>query len=161
MTKLRTDLWKSMSTGLITTIEALHLEPRSVGLPDDQTTNIPMKINVKFWRGDGSPLLYATMYGRLLDGLIYLTVTTPVIAYVVQAVSQFDGWPHKHHFTYWWNKRDRPHTHHPIQHKKILCRFYIWLLQAFFFLDSGPSKENFFWSHHCSRYTLLHLRDCR
>lgn len=58
-----------------------------------------MELNAKFGKKDGTPLFDATLYQRLGGSLIYLTMTPPDIAYVVQVVSQFVGNPHKIHLS--------------------------------------------------------------
>lgn len=54
-----------------------------------------MELNIKYQKEDGSPLPDPTMYSELAGSLIYLTMTQPNIAYVIQGVGQFVRHPKK------------------------------------------------------------------
>jgi len=57
------------------------------GLTDCKIEHTPLEPNVRFTPQDGSLLNDATLYRKLVDSLIYLTVTQPDISYVVHTVS--------------------------------------------------------------------------
>ncbi|CAH9141419.1 unnamed protein product [Cuscuta epithymum] len=58
----------------------------------------PMEQNLKLRPDDGSPLVDAPSYRRLIGRLLYLTVTRPDIVYSVSQLSQFLGAPRQSHF---------------------------------------------------------------
>lgn len=68
-------------------------------LTDNRIAETPSELNAKYSRSEGSHLRDATMYCRLVGNLMYLTMTTPDIAHVVQLVSQFVSNPHRPHLT--------------------------------------------------------------
>ena len=49
----------------------------------------PMKQNLKFTRTDGQPLNCPSQYRKLIDHIIFLTITRPNISYSVHLLSQF------------------------------------------------------------------------
>lgn len=54
---------------------------------DNKIAPTPLEHDVKLNSSDGAPFNNPTQYHQLVDGLIYLTVTWPNIAYVVHIVS--------------------------------------------------------------------------
>lgn len=56
---------------------------------------IPLELNVKISRNDGSPLADPSLYQRLVRSLLYLITTRPDISHAVQTVCQFVSNPHK------------------------------------------------------------------
>ncbi|GAV60920.1 hypothetical protein CFOL_v3_04448, partial [Cephalotus follicularis] len=69
-----------------------------VGLTDSKTSTSPLEQNVKLQYDDDELLPNPIIYRRLVDSLVYLTVTCPDIAYVVHLVSQFMVAPWTTHF---------------------------------------------------------------
>jgi hypothetical protein len=69
-----------------------------VGLTDSKIASNPLETNVKLLAMDGEPLLDATLYKQLVSSLIYLNVTWPDIANVVDLVSQFMSAPRFTHY---------------------------------------------------------------
>ncbi|CAH9129521.1 unnamed protein product [Cuscuta epithymum] len=57
----------------------------------------PMEQNLKLRPDDGSPLIDASLYRRLIGRLLYLTVTRPDIVYSVSQLSQFLSSPRQTH----------------------------------------------------------------
>jgi hypothetical protein len=60
-------------------------------------TKFPMEQNLKLSRGDGPLLDDPTSYRRLIGKMIYLSITRPDLAYVVQHLSQFMDQPRQPH----------------------------------------------------------------
>ncbi|GKV49277.1 hypothetical protein SLEP1_g56036 [Rubroshorea leprosula] len=58
-------------------------------LSDDKCVDTPMEVNVKLRKEDGEKLSNPSFYNQLVGRLLYLTMTRPDIAYVVQVFSQF------------------------------------------------------------------------
>lgn len=54
---------------------------------------------MKYRRDEGDLLSDPTIYRRLVGSLIYLTITRPDIAYVVNLMTQFMIAPRHHHMT--------------------------------------------------------------
>jgi hypothetical protein len=52
-------------------------------------SSTPMELNKKLYLEEGEPLKDVGQYQRLVEKLIYLTVTRPDIAFTVSLVSQF------------------------------------------------------------------------
>ena len=57
----------------------------------------PMELNVKLRKEEGDLLVDPSLYRKLVDSLIYLTITRPHISFVVQQVNQFLQTPHHLH----------------------------------------------------------------
>ncbi|GKV20452.1 hypothetical protein SLEP1_g30576 [Rubroshorea leprosula] len=68
-------------------------------LSDDKCVDTPMEVNVKLRQKDGEKLSNPSFYHQLVGRLLYLTMTRPDIAYVVQVVSQFVVDPRRLHLT--------------------------------------------------------------
>ena len=60
-----------------------------VGLTDSKTVNTPVELNAHLTPSGGKPLSNPSLYRRLVDSLVYLTVTRLDIFYVVHQVSQY------------------------------------------------------------------------
>ena len=56
-------------------------------LTDNRTTDMPIEGNDKYSTTDGTPLSYPSLYRTIVGSLVYLTVTRPHIAHVVNVVS--------------------------------------------------------------------------
>ncbi|KAF5449042.1 hypothetical protein F2P56_029530, partial [Juglans regia] len=68
------------------------------GFSGSKPVGFPMESNLKLTTNDPSPLLSDPVsYRRLIGRLLYLTITRPDLAYVVQALSQFMSNPHTMH----------------------------------------------------------------
>ncbi|CAH9085149.1 unnamed protein product [Cuscuta europaea] len=67
------------------TLDILAETGTLVGRP----SSFPMEQNLKLCPDDGSPLVEASSYHRLIGRLLYLTVTRPDIVYSVSQLSQF------------------------------------------------------------------------
>ena len=59
------------------------------GLTDSKTVDTPVEFNAHLTPSRGKPLSNLSLYKRLVDNLVYLTVTHPNISYVVHQVSQY------------------------------------------------------------------------
>ncbi|KAL4021656.1 hypothetical protein IC575_020462 [Cucumis melo] len=68
-------------------------------ITDSITSSTPLDPNVRLTPFDGVLLDDSTLYRKLVDSLIYLTVTRLNITYVVHIVSQFMVAPRTIHFT--------------------------------------------------------------
>ena len=60
-----------------------------VGLTDSKTIDTPVELNAHLTPSGGKPLSNPSLYRRLVDSLVYLTVTRLDIFYVVHQVSQY------------------------------------------------------------------------
>jgi len=60
-----------------------------VGLLGCKSANTPMKAYVNLWFDDSHTLDDAGRYRRLIGKLIYLTVTRPVVTFVIRILSRF------------------------------------------------------------------------
>ncbi|XP_021897967.1 putative invertase inhibitor [Carica papaya] len=60
-------------------------------------SSTPMEPNLKISKDDGEPLCDITSYRRLIEKLLYLTVTRPYICYSVNRLSQFLAAPRTSH----------------------------------------------------------------
>ena len=58
-----------------------------VGLTDSKTIDTLVELNAHLTRSEGKPLSNPSLYRRLVDSLVYLTVTRLDIFYVVHQVS--------------------------------------------------------------------------
>jgi hypothetical protein len=58
---------------------------------------IPLEQNVKLSADEGDLMEDTTMYIRIMGSLIYMTITSPDLSYVVGMVSQFMQTPRKPH----------------------------------------------------------------
>jgi hypothetical protein len=58
-------------------------------LTDNKTVDTPIEVNARYSSSNDLPLTNPTLYRTIVGRLIYLTITHPVIAYVVHVVSQF------------------------------------------------------------------------
>lgn len=56
-----------------------------------------MEVNLKPSQDDGEPVLDSAMYRRLVDKLLYLTITRPDIAHSVNRLSQLMSIPEEPH----------------------------------------------------------------
>ena len=52
-------------------------------LTDSKTINTPVKLDAHLTPLGGKPLSNASLYRRLADSLVYLSITRPEISYVV------------------------------------------------------------------------------
>ncbi|CAH9129500.1 unnamed protein product, partial [Cuscuta epithymum] len=68
------------------------------GLLAARPSQFPMEQNLKLRPDDGSPLIDASAYRRLIGRLLYLTVTRPDIVFSVSQLSQFLSQPRQSHF---------------------------------------------------------------
>jgi len=59
------------------------------GLTNAAPFDTPMKVNIKVRRDEGELLQDPTFYQKLVESLIYLTITRPDISFVVHTVSKF------------------------------------------------------------------------
>ena len=59
------------------------------GLTDNKTVDTPVELNAHLTPSGGKPLSNPSLYRRLIDSLVYLTVTCPDISYTVHQVSQY------------------------------------------------------------------------
>ena len=69
-----------------------------VGLTDSKTVDTLVELNVHLTPLGGKPLSNPSLYRRLVDSLVYLTVIHPDISYAVHQVSQYLSAPR---FTYY------------------------------------------------------------
>jgi len=70
------------------------------GLTDSKTVDTPVKLNAHLTPpgGGGKPLSNPSLYKRLVDSLVYLTVTRPNIFYAIHQVSQYLSTPQSTHY---------------------------------------------------------------
>ena len=59
------------------------------GLTDNKTVDTPVELNAHLTPSGGKPLSNPSLYRRLIDSLVYLTVTCLDISYTVHQVSQY------------------------------------------------------------------------
>ncbi|KAL0405896.1 UNVERIFIED_CONTAM: Retrovirus-related Pol polyprotein from transposon RE2 [Sesamum latifolium] len=71
---------------------------QEAGLLGTKSVDTPMDSNPDFWNDDGKYLKDKTKYRRLVDKLIYLTVTRPDISFAIGLVSQFMDKPRSVHW---------------------------------------------------------------
>ena len=71
---------------------------RSAGLTDSKTVDTPVDLNAHLTPSRGKPLSKPSLYRRLIDSLVYLTVTHPDISYTVHQVSQYLSAPRSTHY---------------------------------------------------------------
>ncbi|XP_065629804.1 uncharacterized mitochondrial protein AtMg00810-like [Quercus suber] len=76
---------------------ASELLPRT-GLTNSKTVDTPVELNVHLTPSRGKPLSNPFLYRRLVGSLVYLTVTSPNISYVVHQVSQYLSAPRSTHY---------------------------------------------------------------
>ena len=69
--------------------ELVHFRSSIKGFTDNKTASTPLEHNLHLAPNVGPPLQDPTLYRQLVGSLIYLTVTSPYIAYAVHTVSQF------------------------------------------------------------------------
>ncbi|XP_020249283.1 uncharacterized protein LOC109826673 [Asparagus officinalis] len=62
---------------------------RLANLTNNKIAHTSMVVNTKYAKEDGAPLFDLTLYRNLVGSLIYLTITRPDIAYVVQVLSRY------------------------------------------------------------------------
>ncbi|XXG59644.1 hypothetical protein AAC387_Pa04g1693 [Persea americana] len=67
------------------------------GQKDATPMDTPLEVNVKLRKDDRDLLSDPTSYRRLVESLVYLTITRPNISYAVNVVSQFMTAPQHHH----------------------------------------------------------------
>ena len=68
------------------------------GLTNSKIVNTLVKFNAHLTPSKGKPLSNLSLYKRLIDSLVYLTVTHPNISYVVHQVSQYLFAPWSTHY---------------------------------------------------------------
>jgi hypothetical protein len=68
------------------------------GITDTKTAATPMETHLQLRPTDGTPLADPTRYRHIVGSLVYLTITRPDIAHVVNILSQFVGAPTSVHF---------------------------------------------------------------
>ncbi|XP_015939380.1 uncharacterized mitochondrial protein AtMg00810-like [Arachis duranensis] len=69
-----------------------------IEITDSRTEYTLLEPNVRFTLMDGTVLNNPTLYQQLIEGLVYLTVTRPNIAYSVHVLSQFLSSPRTTHY---------------------------------------------------------------
>ena len=68
------------------------------GLTDSKMVDTPVEFNGHLTPSGGKPLSNPSLYRRLVDSLVYLTVTRPDISYAVHQVSQYLSAPRSTHY---------------------------------------------------------------
>eukprot|EP00253_Pinus_taeda_P029850 PITA_29850 len=68
------------------------------GMDQCRSTATPLQQNLKLCSDDGTKEVDATMYRQLVGSFIYLTTTTPDLAYSVSVLSQFMSTPFESHW---------------------------------------------------------------
>ena len=68
------------------------------GLTDIKTIDTPVEFNAHLTPSGEKPLSNPSLYKRLVDNLVYLTVTRPDISYAVHQVSQYLFAPRSTHY---------------------------------------------------------------
>ena len=68
------------------------------GLTDSKTIDTPVELNAHLTPSEEKPLSNPSLYKRLVDSLVYLTVTRPDISYAVHQVSQYLFAPRSTHY---------------------------------------------------------------
>ena len=69
-----------------------------VGLTNSKTVDTLVEFNAHLTPTGGKPLSNPSLYRRLVDSLVYLTVTRPDISYVIHQVSQYLSAPRLTHY---------------------------------------------------------------
>jgi hypothetical protein len=69
-------------------------------LTDHWTAETPMELNVHLVATDGEPLEDPTRYHHIVESLVYLGVTRPVISYSIHILSQFISAPTQIHYSH-------------------------------------------------------------
>ncbi|XP_065622772.1 uncharacterized mitochondrial protein AtMg00810-like [Quercus suber] len=69
------------------------------GLIDSKTVDTPVELNAHLTPSGGKPLSNLSLYRRLVDSLVYLTVTRPDISYAIHQVSHYLFAPRSTHYT--------------------------------------------------------------
>ena len=69
-----------------------------VGLTDSKTVDTPIELNAHLTPTGGKSLSNPSLYRRLVDSLVYLTVSCPDISYAVYQVSQYLSAPRSTHY---------------------------------------------------------------
>ncbi len=67
------------------------------GMTGCKPISIPLEQNVKLSVDEGDLMEDTTMYRRIVESLIYMTITRPDLSYVVGVLSQFMQTPRKSH----------------------------------------------------------------
>ena len=68
------------------------------GLTDSKTVDTPVELNAHLNPSVEKPLSNPSLYRRLVDSQVYLTVTCPNISYIVHHVSQYLSAPRSTHY---------------------------------------------------------------
>ena len=68
------------------------------GLTDSKTVDTRVELNAHLTPSQGKPLSSPSLYRRLVDSLVYLTVTCPNITYAIHQVSQYLSAPRSTHY---------------------------------------------------------------
>ena len=68
------------------------------GLTDSKTVDTRVELNAHLTPSQGKPLSSPSLYRRLVDSLVYLTVTCPNISYAIHQVSQYLFAPRSTHY---------------------------------------------------------------
>jgi len=70
------------------------------GLTDTQIATTPMELNLHLQLSDGMPLADPSRYHKMVDSLVYLTITRPDTAHAIHILSQFVSAPTLIHYAH-------------------------------------------------------------